>query len=75
MHPLAMYTSFFKPRSLNEPSWYAYMAEKERLTAEREVAALIPGTGPLLRVLKSLKNEGTPFSLQAERPSRSSDDH
>ena len=47
----------------------------ERLTAERGVAGSIPGAGPLLRVLKWLRNEGTPFALQAARPSRSSDDH
>ena len=47
----------------------------ERLTAEREVAGSIPGAGPLLRVLKLLRNEGTFFALQAARPSRGSDDH
>ena len=47
----------------------------ERLTAEREVAGSIPGAGPLLRVLKWLRNEGTSFALQAARPSRGSDDH
>ena len=40
----------------------------ERLTAEREVAGSIPGVGPILRVLKSPRNEGT-------GPSRGSDDH
>ena len=35
----------------------------ERLTAEREVAGSIPGAGPLLRVLKKLRNEGTSFAL------------
>ena len=35
----------------------------QRLTAEREVAGLNPGTGPTLRVLKCLRNEGTAFSL------------
>ena len=34
----------------------------ERLTAEREVAGSIPGVGPILRVLKLLRNEGTPFA-------------
>ena len=47
----------------------------ERLTAEREVAGSIPGAGPLLKVLKWLRNEGTSFALQAARPSRGSDDH
>ena len=47
----------------------------ERLAAEREVAGSIPGAGPLLRVLKWLRNEGTSFALQAARTSRGSDDH
>ena len=47
----------------------------ERMTAEREVAGSIPGAGPLLRVLKQLKNEGNLFALQAAEPSRGSDDH
>ena len=47
----------------------------ERLTAEREVAGSIPGTGPILKVLKCLRNEGTAFALQMVRPSRGSDDH
>ena len=47
----------------------------ERLTAEQEVMGLIPRTGPILRVLKSLRNEATAFDLQAARPSRGSDDH
>ena len=47
----------------------------EHLTAEQEVMSLIPRTGPILRVLKSLRNEGTAFDLQAARPSRDSDDH
>ena len=33
----------------------------ERLTAEREVASSFPGAGPILRVLKYLRNEGTPL--------------
>ena len=41
----------------------------ERLTAEREVA----GSIPILRVLKSLRNDGTPFAPQAVGPSRGSD--
>ena len=45
------------------------------MTAEREVAGSIPGPGPLLRVLKKLKNEGNLFVLQAAEPSRGSDDH
>ena len=47
----------------------------EHLTAEQEVMGLIPRTRPILRVLKSLRNEGTAFDLQAARPSRDSDDH
>ena len=47
----------------------------ERLTAEREVAGSIPGAGPILRVLKWLRNEGTSFALQGAKPSRGSDDH
>ena len=47
----------------------------ERLTAEQEVVGLIPGAGPILRVLKSLRNEGTAYALQAARPSHGSDDH
>ena len=42
------------PRSLNEPSWYAYMAEKERLTAEREVAGLIPEICPEMHALAKM---------------------
>ena len=41
----------------------------ERLTAEREVVVSIPGTGPILRVLKLLINEGTAFALQMSRSS------
>ena len=41
----------------------------ERLTAEREVAGSILGAGPILKFLKQLRNEGTPFALQAARPS------
>ena len=33
----------------------------ERLTAEREVASSFPGAGPIPRVLKYLRNEGTPL--------------
>ena len=47
----------------------------ERLTAEQEVVGSIPGAGPILRVLKSLRNEGTAYALQAATPSRDSDDH
>ena len=47
----------------------------ERLTAEREVAGSILGTGPILRVSKWLRNEGTAFALKMARPSRGSDDH
>ena len=35
----------------------------ERLTAEREVKGSITKGGPILRVLKSLRNEGTSFAL------------
>ena len=45
------------------------------MTAEREVAGSIPGAGPILRVLKYLRNEGTAFALQTAGPSRGSDDH
>ena len=44
----------------------------ERLTAEPHVTSSIPGTGPTLRVLKWLRNEGTAFALQMVRPSRAS---
>ena len=37
----------------------------EHLTVEREVVGLIPGAGPLLSVLKYLRNEGSPFAMQA----------
>ena len=47
----------------------------ERSTAERKVAGSIPEAGPILRVLKELRNEGTPFARQVARPSRGSDDH
>ena len=47
----------------------------ERLTAEREVVGSIPKAGPIVRVLKSLRNEGNPFALHAARPSRGSDHH
>ena len=47
----------------------------EHLTTERKVASPIPGAGLILRVLEYLRNEGTPFALQAARPSRGSDDH
>ena len=40
----------------------------ERLTAEREVVGSIPKAGPIVRVLKSLRNEGNPFALHAARP-------
>ena len=47
----------------------------ERLTAEREVAGLIAGTGSTLRVLKKLRNKGTAFAQQTARPSHDLDDH
>ena len=46
----------------------------ERLTAERGVAGSIPGVGPILGVLKKLKNEVTTFASQMARPSRGSDE-
>ena len=39
----------------------------ERLTAEREVAGSILWAGAVLRVLKKLIDEGTPFAPQAAR--------
>ena len=46
------------------------------------MAGSIPGTGPILRVLKYLRNEdkgkgskGTAFALQMARPSHGSDDY
>ena len=54
----------------------AWLAQSvERLTAEWEVAASISGTGPILMVLKWLRNESAAFALQMARPSRGSDDH
>ena len=47
----------------------------ERLTAEREVAGSILGARAILRVLEKLKDESTPFTAPAARPSRGSDDH
>ena len=48
----------------------------KRSTAERDVAGSISAAPPILRtVLKYLRNEGTPFSLQAVRASSRSDDH
>ena len=47
----------------------------DRLTAEREVTDSILGTGPILKVLKQLRNEGTNFALQTASPSRGSYDH
>ena len=44
----------------------------ERLTAERDVTGSIPGAGPILRVLKYLRNEG---AAQTAGYSRGSDDH
>ena len=45
----------------------------ERLTAERKATSSM--AGPILRVLKSVRTEGTPYALQTARPSRGSDDH
>ena len=39
----------------------------ERLTAEREGAGSIPGTGPTLGVLKSLRNEGIALDCKTVR--------
>ena len=47
----------------------------ERLTTEWKVAGSIPGAGPLLEVLKWMRNKGTAFTLQMARTSRGSDDH
>ena len=48
----------------------------ERSSVERDVAGSISAAAPILRtVLKYLRNEGTPFALQAVRPSRRLDDH
>ena len=47
----------------------------ERLTAKSEVAGSVPGTEPILTVLKWLRNESTASPLQMARPLRGSDDH
>ena len=48
----------------------------ERSTVERDVAGSISAAAAILRtVLKYLRNEGTPFALQAVRASCRSDDH
>ena len=52
--------------------WGAYSYNFKALFTCFQVAGSIPTAGPILRVLR---NEGTPFALQAARPSRSSDDH
>ena len=39
----------------------------ERLTVEREVVGSVPGDGPILKVLKKLRNEVTAFALQTAR--------
>ena len=46
-----------------------------RSTVEWEIATLIPGTGPILRVLNNLRNKGTVFVLQTARLSPGLDDH
>ena len=47
-----------------------------RLTADqREFVGSIPGTRPILRVLKQLRNERISFALITARPSRGLDDH
>ena len=65
----------WKFRSIRSSNAAGLGQSVERLTAEREVAGSIPWAGPKLRFLKSLRNEGTSFALQAARPSRGSDDH
>ena len=45
------------------------------LTAGREVAGSYPRTGPILRVLKELRNECSVFALLTSRSSRGSVDH
>ena len=47
----------------------------DRLNAEREVTDSTLGTGPILKVFKQLRNEGTNFALQTASPSRGSYDH
>ena len=47
----------------------------ECLTVERGIAGSIPGAGPILGILKCLRNVGTPFALQMATPSRGSDDY
>ena len=47
----------------------------ERLTTEQKVVGSILGAGPLLGVLKWMRNKGTAFALQMARPSRGLDDH
>ena len=64
------------PRPDNNILTSAGLAQSvERWTAEREVAGSIPRVGPILRVLKKLRNEGNIFALQMAKPSRGSDDH
>ena len=45
------------------------------LTAGREVADSYPGTGPIIRVLKELRNECSVFALLTSRSSRGSVEH
>ena len=47
----------------------------ECLSAEQWVAGSIPRAGPTPRALRQLRIEGTPFALQAARPSHGCDDH
>jgi len=54
-------------RNQVQEDWLSSLVEG--LTAELEVTGSIPGTGPTLRVLKWLRNEGTAFALQMARPS------
>ena len=62
-------------------TWYVVLTAAglaqsvEPLIVEQKVAGSIPRAKPTLRVLKWLRNEGTPFALQVGRPSGGLDDH
>ena len=47
----------------------------ERLSAKRKRAFDSRGQSNTQGLKKTLRNEGTPFTVQAARPSRGSDDH
>lgn len=55
----------------------AGLAQLERLTEEREGHGSLPGVGPMLRVLKELRNEETccRFPPKVFTPLRGLDDH